>query len=197
MNREELERLLEDLDEALVASFPGPDTIRVLVVGGACLLLAGVSARPTHDVDVIITDLLGGGEASMVFELDQTIRKLRNQILAVGKRHGLRGNARLFLNDDCAPFLRELGAIPPTRLYWALRKLHLYLPADLSYILACKLIAGREQKDYEDIAVLRQVLKVETRAQAQRTVDRYFPDPVLQQTYGLHQTLDVLFGPRR
>ena len=59
MNKEELEALLDELDEALVVAFPGPETISVLVVGGACLVLSDVTTRPTKDVDVIITDLLG------------------------------------------------------------------------------------------------------------------------------------------
>ncbi len=34
MNREELEVLLTELDDALVQAFPGPEPIRVLVVAG-------------------------------------------------------------------------------------------------------------------------------------------------------------------
>lgn len=197
MNKEELEGLLEELDGALVEAFPGPEPIRVLVVGGACLLLAGVTTRPTKDVDVILTDLFGEGEASLIYNLDRTTRKVRKTIETIGKRHGLRGNERFFLNDDCAPFLRELGEIPPSRLLLAYRKLHLYVPADMSYILACKLISGREDKDYEDITVLRQMLKINTREQAQWVVDRFFPDPILQRTYGLPTTLNEIFGKQR
>jgi hypothetical protein len=196
MNKEELEELLGELDEALANAFPGPEPIRVLVVGGACLLLAGVSTRPTMDVDVIVTDLMGEGEASLIYNLDKTTRKVRKTIEAVGKRHGWRGSQRVFLNDDCAPFLRELGEIPPTRLLLTYRKLELYVPADMSYILACKLISGREKKDYQDIAVLRQMLNVNTRERAQWVVNRYFPDPVLQHTYDLPKTLDEIFGKR-
>ena len=42
MNKPELETLLEELDEALVKAFPGPEPMSVLVVGGACLLLSVV-----------------------------------------------------------------------------------------------------------------------------------------------------------
>lgn len=183
-----------ELDEALVEAFPGPEPIRVLVVGGACLLLCGVTTRPTKDVDVIVTDLLGEGEASLVMNLDKTTRKLRKTIESVGKRHGLRGAERCFLNDDCAPFLRELGEIPSARLLLAYKKLHLYVPEDLAYILACKLMAGRPAKDDDDIAVLLHLLDVHTRERARRLVNRYFPDLVLQYTYGLSKTLDRIFG---
>jgi len=59
MNKPELEALLEELDEALVKAFPGPEPMSVLVVGGACLLFQEVTNRPTEDVDVIIFDMMG------------------------------------------------------------------------------------------------------------------------------------------
>lgn len=196
LNKEQLEEMLVELDEALVAAFPGPEPIKVVVVGGACLVFAGVVDRRTKDIDVIITDFLGTGEVTLVYELDKPLKKLRRAIQTIGTKYGLRGDERMFLNDDCAPFLRELGDVPPVRLLRAYRKLHVYLPADLHYILACKLLAARE-KDMEDIAALCQLLDVRSRALAQRTVDRYFPDPVMQmRIYNLPQTLDTLFGPR-
>lgn len=197
MNREELALLLTELDEALVEAFPGPEPVRVFVVGGACLLLAGVTERPTKDIDVIITDLLGTGEASLVYKLTKITRKVRTIINRIGKKHGLKGNDAMFLNDDCAPFLLELGEIPPSRLFQSYQKLHLYIPQDLTYILACKLIAGRPAKDFADIAALRQLLDISTRTQAEQIVNRFFPDPILQRTYDLPKTLDELFGKKR
>lgn len=194
MQRAELEALLLELDEALLQAFPGPEPIRVLVVGGACLLFANVTNRPTNDIDVIVTDLLGTGEASLIYNLTKTTRKVRKIIETIGKQHGLRGDEKMFLNDDCAPFLRELGDIPPMRSLFAYRKLHIYIPADLSYILACKLLAGRPAKDYADITLLRELLHVTTREQAEEVVNRFFPDPVLQSVYDLPHTLDDLFG---
>jgi hypothetical protein len=198
MNREDLEGLLTELDAALVDAFPGPEPIRVLVVGGACLLFAGVTTRPTHDIDVIVTDFFGQGETSLIYDLDRPRKRVRRIIETIGKSHGLKGDAKMFLNDDCAPFLRELGEIPPAKLLLTYRKLYLSIPADLSYILACKLMAGRANKDLEDIAVLRQLLNVSTREQAQWIVDRYFPDLVLQTSiYELPKTLDTVFGKKQ
>jgi hypothetical protein len=196
MKREELEALLKALDDALLEAFPGPEPISVLVVGGACLLFAGATTRPTKDIDVIVTDLFGMGEASLVYNLTKTTRKIRQIIGQIGKSYGLRGNDKMFLNDDCAPFLLELGDLPPMHLLQAYRKLHLYIPDDLSYILACKFIAGRAAKDYADIVILRTLLNVSTREQAQLVVDRYFPDPVLQSVYQLSETFDHLFGKK-
>ncbi len=195
MNKPELETLLQELDEALVAAFPGPEPISVLVVGGACLLFTEVTTRQTKDIDVIIFDLLGTGEASLVYNLTPITAKIRKLIGAIGKRHGLRGDERMFLNDDCASFLLELGQgnIPETQLFRAYQKLHLYIPVDLRYILACKLMAGRQDKDFDDIATLRQKLDIQTKEQALALVNRFFPDLYLQHLYDLPQTLKIIF----
>jgi hypothetical protein len=195
MNREEMEALLLELDEAFARAFASLEPISVLVVGGACLLLCDITTRPTHDIDVIITDLEGTGGATLVWQLTKTTKKIRQIITSIGKRHGLPPKDRLFLNDDCSPFLLESGPVPPARLLRAYKKLHLYVPADLGYILACKFMAGRE-KDDDDISVLRHLLSVNTCTHAQTIVDRFFPDPVDQQANGLPKTLTRLFGNR-
>jgi hypothetical protein len=74
------------------------------------------------------------------------------------------------------------------------KKLHLYIPSDLGYILACKLIAGRPEKDLADIEALCRTLGIQNRAQAQQVVNRYFPSPIHQATYLLPRTLDGIFG---
>lgn len=195
MNKEELEGLLEELDEALSSAFPGPEVISVLVVGGACLMLSDVTTRPTKDVDVIITDLLGTGEASLVYNLTPLTSQVRKIIETIGKRHGLAGDDRMFLNDDCASFLLELGQgnLPDMRLLRTYRKIHLYVPLDLAYILACKLMAGRPAKDYPDIAVLCKILDIQTRRQAQELVGRFFLNPFHYHLYDLGATLRDLF----
>lgn len=196
MNKEKLEALLEELDEALVKAFPGPGTISVLVVGGACLMLSDVTTRPTEDIDVIITDVLGTGEASLVYDLTETTRKIKKIIEGIGRRHRLPPRERMFFNDDCAPFLLELGQgkIPEVTLLRAYRKLLLYIPADLRYILACKLMAGRQDKDFDDISVLRQKLGIQTRTQAQGLVNQFFPNVYHQYLYQLPRTLQLLFA---
>ncbi len=195
MNKEELEALLDELDEALVVAFPGPETISVLVVGGACLVLSDVTTRPTKDVDVIITDLLGTGEASLVYDLTPLAAKVKKIIEGIGKRHKLPPKDRMFFNDDCASFLLELGhgnlpQMQPLRTY---RKLQLYVPADLRYILACKLMAGRPDKDLDDIAILREKLDIQTCEQAMMLVNRIFPSLYLQFIYQLPKTLKAIF----
>ncbi len=194
MNKPELEALLEELDAALVKAFPGPETMSVLVVGGACLLFQDVTTRPTEDVDVIIFDMMGSEESTLIFK-SPLADKIRRIIKGIGKRHGLKGQQQLFLNDDCSPFLLELSEneLPPMRVFKAYHKLHLYVPSDLRYILACKLIAGRATKDFADIQVLCHKLDIRNRRQAHDVVNQYFPSPVHQAFHLLSQTLETLF----
>lgn len=195
MNKPELEALLEELDEALVKAFPGPEPLSSLMVGGACLLFQDVTTRPTEDVDVIIFEMLGSEENTLIFQ-SPIANKIRRIIKSIGKRHGFKGDRQMFFNDDCSPFLLELSEneLPPMRLLKAYQKLHLYIPDDLKYILACKLMAGRPTKDFTDIQILCQKLDIQTRAQAQHVVNQYFPSPVHQTVYQLPQTLQTIFG---
>jgi hypothetical protein len=194
MTKSELEAFLREFDEALVQAFPGPEPMSLLLVGGACLLLRGITAQPVDSVDVIILEMLGSQERTLVF-YSPIADKIRRIIREIGKRHGLKGERQQFINDDAAPFLLELSEqeLPPMRLLTAYRKLHLYAPRDLGYLLACKLMLGRPEKDGGDIAVLCQALAIQNRAQAQQLVDRYFPSPAHQATYRLPCTLESLF----
>ncbi|OLE51614.1 MAG: hypothetical protein AUG51_22175 [Acidobacteria bacterium 13_1_20CM_3_53_8] len=195
MNKQELEVMLSELDAALVKAFPGPDPIEMLVVGGACLLFAGVSTRPTEDIDVIITDFLGVGSVSLVYNPDKDEMKLRKIIAKIGRSRGFKGDKAMFLNDDCAPFLVEMGNIPPVRLWRSYQKMRIYLPADLSYILACKLVAARPRKDHGDIAVLRDFLGVTSRSQGEAIIDQFFPNRhLLEETYDISSNLDEIFS---
>jgi hypothetical protein len=191
----ELEAFLKEFDEALMQAFPGPVRMSVLLVGGACLLLQGITTRPIDSVEVIILEMLGSEERTLVFH-SPTADKVRRIIRTIGKRYGLKGECQLFLNDDAAPFLLELSEqeLPPKRLLKAYRKLQLYAPRDLGYLLACKLMLGRPEKDAADMAVLCQTLAIQNRAQAQQLVDRYFPSPAHQAAYRLPCTLESLFG---
>lgn len=195
ITKTEVEALLKEFDEALVQTFPGSEPMSVLLVGGACLLLPGITTRPVDSVEVIILEMLGREERTLVFH-SPTADKIRRIIREIGKRHGLKGERQQFFHDDSAPFLRELSeqGLPPMRLLKAYRKLQLYAPRDLGYLLACQLMLGRPEQDGADIAVLCQTLAIQSRAQAQQLVDRYFPSPAHQAVYRLPCTLESLFG---
>lgn len=99
MKKLELEALLEELDEALVKAFPGPEPMSVLMVGGACLIFQGVTDRSTEDVDVIIFEMMGSEESTLIFNAP-IADKIRRIIKSIGRRHGLRGKQQMFFNDD-------------------------------------------------------------------------------------------------
>src|SRR5215469_7016571 len=90
MTKLELEVLLKEFDAALVEAFPGPEPMSALLVGGACLLLQGITTQLTGSVEVIILELLGSQERTLVFH-SPTADKVRRIIRKVGKRHGLKG----------------------------------------------------------------------------------------------------------
>ena len=196
MNKSELEVLLNDFDNELVKAFPHSAPMRVLVVGGACLLFQGVISRQTTDIDVIIFDMLGSAEESSLIFNAPLADKIRRIIKRIGKRHGLQRDHLMFFNDDCSPFLLELSEneLPPMRLFQAYQRLHLYVPDDLRYILACKFMAARPEKDFGDIAILCERLHVVTQEQAQEIVNSYFPSPEHQAWHQLPQTLQRLFA---
>jgi hypothetical protein len=195
MTKPELEVLLDEFDKALVKAFPGPEPMSVLLVGGACSLLQGITTQPTDSVEVIIVEMPGCQERTLVFH-SPIADKIRRIIREIGKRYGLKGERQQFFNDDAAPFLLELSEheLPPKRLLKAYRKLHLYVPRDLGYLLACKLMVGRPGKDGAVMAVLCQTFAIQSPAQAQQLLDQYFPSPAHQATYRLPRTLESLFG---
>jgi len=195
MDKVKIEALLEELDEALVKAFPGPEPMSVLVVGGACLLFQEVITRSTEDVDVIIFEMMGSEENTLIFH-SPIADKIRRIIKRIGKQHGFKGERQMFFNDDCSPFLLELSGnvLPPMKLLKVYQKLHLYIPDDLRYILACKLMAGRPEKDMTDIGSLLRVLGIQNRVQAQQVVNHYFPSPIHHIAYQLSRTLDEVFG---
>ncbi len=195
MTKSELEALLKEFDEALVGAFPGPEPMSALLVGGACLLLQGITTQLTDSVEVIILEMLGSQERTLVFH-SPTADKVRRIIREVGKRYRLKGERQQFFHDDSAPFLLELSEqeLPPKRLLKAYRKLQLYVPRDLGYLLACKLMLGGPEKDAADMAVLCRTLAIQSRAQAQQLVDRYFPSTAHQAAYQLPCMLESLFG---
>jgi hypothetical protein len=195
MNREELEAGLVELDDTLLKAFPGPEPIECMLVGGACLILEGITDRATEDIDVVIFNLMNSEESTLIFATP-LVNKIRRIIKQIGrKRFGLRGEHALWWNDDCAPFLLELGCneLPPVRLFRRYSKLHLYVPADLRYILALKLMAGRPAKDHDDIYRLCQLFGIRTGAQAREVVNQYFPSLRDQHDHGLPGTLKDLF----
>lgn len=180
MQAKEIEAYLAELGQELQTLGVG-QPIRILLIGGAFMLTQARSRRTTEDIDFVLKD---EEEASA----GQIPRVFKAAIRAVAARHDLPGN---WINDMAGDFIHNTGPLPEGKLWRRFGQLEIFVPQK-EYVLALKLLAGRP-KDKPDIEDLCRQLKVRTREQAQRIVDRYVPDTRLQQVYGLERTLTIFF----
>lgn len=180
MRAREIETYLAELGQEL-QGLEIEQPIRILVIGGAFMLLQVKSRRATDDIDVVLKDM-EEPTTSLLYQA------FRTAVQAIAARHQLRRN---WLNDLMADALRGMGTLPDGTLWRSYGKLEVFFPPK-DYILALKLLAGRP-KDQRDIAALCRQVQVQTRDQAQQLVDRYVPNKQLQQLNHLDETLDTFF----
>ncbi len=181
LQAQEIETLLQQLGEELLArEVVAP--VRVLVVGGAYMLLMLGCRRSTQDIDIFPLNFVPSSHP------DSKTKAILTAIRAVADRNGLK---RDWFNDAAFGILGELQPAPELLHLW--RKygaLEIYMPP-ADFILAMKLIGFRE-RDYNDVQALLQRLQVQTREKAQQILDRYI-DRVAQREYRTDVTLDDLF----
>lgn len=182
----EIETYLQDLGEELERrNFKEP--VRVMLVGGAFMLLQLGNRDSTGDIDMVLLDL----PATTDEPLHPRSRKFRAAISAIGTKHGL---GRKWANDDATLFLREftpdpLEGVLPWKSYGLL---HVHFPS-LEYILVTKMVVFRP-KDYGDVEALLQALQIRTRDQAKELLQRFVPSkPSFWEYYELEKTLSTLF----
>lgn len=181
-----LQRLGEKLDQPKVkAKFNGP--VRVLLLGGAYLMLLLGLRRATGDLDCILLDL-----DSMIWKKQPDDTKaLVLAIKEVAKKEGIKSPT--WMNDDCSPFILEMtdNHLPPMELWQTFGFLEIYIPP-IEFIFVLKLLAGRAQ-DEDDILALQQRLKVWKRSQALSLISSYIPNQEYYEYYDLSHTLDRFF----
>ena len=136
----------------------------------------------TNDVDVI----LKGVDDPTTSPLYRVFKAAVRQVAT----NNALSNA--WLNDVIGDFLRETSNVPEGTLWRKYAMLEVYVPAS-EYILALKLLAGR-QKDRSDILALSQQLQIRTREQAQQLLERYIPNKQVQQINEVEDTLDDIFS---
>ncbi len=180
LQAQEIEGLLQDLGDELLVK--GCTSVRVLIVGGAYMLLTIGNRSTTQDIDVFPLNFIDSSHP------DKKTRTILSAINAVAKRHGLK---RDWLNDAAFGILG--GTQPPFeqltrwRVYGALE---IYLPP-AEFIFAVK-VFGYRDRDFNDVQALIRALNVRTREQAQAIIDRYI-ERKAQQEYRTQMTLDDLF----
>ncbi len=179
LQREDIERLLQDLGNELGKKFHTP--VQIMLIGGAYMILTVQNRKTTRDVDVYPLNIPDSTRP------DKHTKDFLTAVRATARRYGIPRN---WLNDVSFSLLGGLS--PQTMELWATYgMLEIYQPP-ADFILALKLFADRD-KDAPDIEALMQNLGITTREQAQTILDRYI-ERRFQQEYRVYLTLDKWFA---
>lgn len=155
--------------------------VRILLIGGAYMLLLANAPRSTKDRDIFWLDEDG---------LQRAYALLRQSVQVITQKHDLDAD---WLNYLAQMLLYDEVIVPDGKLWKRFGPLHVYAPP-AEYILALKIAAGR-QKDLEDCAILLPKTKIRTRQQAQQVLDRYIlPSGQQENAESIVNVLDQLFG---
>lgn len=180
MEIQEIETYLRALDEELEKRRIRKP-VRLVVVGGVYMVSLLKNRPSTKDIDVVPLDFPDTTQPNKETKI------FRSAVNAVAKMYRIR---RDWMNDVVAAFSPDLDPLSVT-LWREYTNLHVYVPP-AEYILALKLLAGRE-RDEEDILALCELLNIQEREQAQAIVDCY-AELHWQEECCLQSTLDNLFG---
>jgi hypothetical protein len=176
---QEIEQFLREFGDELAKKFHEP--VRVMLIGGAYMILTQHNRRTTKDVDIFPLNIPVSTQAS------EETKNFQAAVRAVARRHGI---PKDWLNDVAFSMLGGLGPEPQLTLWQTFGMLEIYLPPE-DFILALKLFAYRD-KDLSDIRALLEALQVTTREHAQAIADKYIYQR-WQQEYKLYEALDDLF----
>lgn len=179
MQEADIINLLKLVGEELEA-FGLQKPIRILLIGGAYMLTQVHNRLVTRDVDVIV----------QVNRESREYSQLKQAVTFVAQDTGV---DRDWLSDNIADFILSAGKIPRSQLWLSHGMLQVYVP-DESYILALKLLSGRD-KDENDIHTLLQRLNIRTRKQAEKILNKYLNKNTREEfAKDIQETLDDLFG---
>jgi len=176
---DEIETYLQALNQEVQKRSTIKKPVRLAIVGGVYMMNFVHNRSSTKDIDIVPLDFPD------TMHPDEETKAFQTAIRAVARAYHIKQN---WMNDVVAAFIPKLGE--PITLWKEYSHLQVYAPP-LDYILALKLLAGRE-KDAEDIEALCSMLAIETCEQAQVVVDRY-ADKRWQQECNLQATLEDLF----
>jgi hypothetical protein len=184
MQSQEIEHYLAELGAAL-ASQGITKPVRMLLIGGAYMMLLANAPRTTDDIDIC---WLEEGE-----DFHKARLALRDAVQAIARRYALPPN---WFNYLTQMLIYDKIIMPRGKLWKRFGPLHVYAPPK-EYIFALKILAGREQ-DLADCRILLPQTRIRTRQQAQRVLDRYIlPEAQQEEAETIASSLDVLFGSER
>jgi hypothetical protein len=180
MDAKDIERYLAELGAELKnRGLKKP--VRILLIGGAYMLLLANAPRSTKDIDIFWLDEDG---------LQRAYAPLRESVQVIKQKHGLDAD---WLNYLAQMLMYDEVIVPDGKLWKRFGPLHVYAP-EVEYILALKITAGR-QKDLDDCAILLSKTKIRTRKQAQQVLDRYIlPSGQQKNAESIEDALNRLFG---
>jgi len=183
MEARDIKRYLADLGAAL-KNRGVKQPLRMMLIGGAYMLLLENAPRSTEDVDIFWLE-------EDAFERMREI--LSACMLEVARKHTLPPNWFNFLTQV---ILMHDIYIPDGTLWEQFGPLHIYIPPR-EYILALKMTAGRP-KDLDDCAILLPKTAIQTIEQAQELLNKYIL-PEAQEEHGeqIEKSLDILFSEER
>ena len=181
MKAQEIEQYLTELGAELKSqNITKP--VRILMIGGAYMMLLANAPRTTDDIDIF---WLEEGE-----EFQKARLALRDGIQTVANKYTLPSN---WFNYLTQMLIYDKIVMPRGILWKQYGPLHVYAPPK-EYILALKIMAGRD-KDIADCKILLQQTNITTRQQAQKVLNRYIlPDGQKDEAETINYSLHVLFG---
>lgn len=155
--------------------------LRMMIIGGAYMLLLENAPRSTEDIDIFWLEE----------DAFQNMRDLLSTcMLDVARAHKLPHNWFNFLTQVI--MMNDIF-IPDGTLWKRFGPLHIYIPPR-EYILALKIIAGRD-KDLDDCAILLPKTTIQTREQAQELLDRYIlPGTQEEHAEKIVKSFNILFS---
>src|SRR5881275_1356933 len=181
MQAQEIERYLAELGAAL-ESQGITKPVRMLLIGGAYMMLLANAPRTTDDVDIFWME---EGE-----DFQRARLALRDGVQAIAGKYALPPN---WFNYLTQMLIYDKIIMTRGKLWKRHGPLHVYAPPK-EFMFALKILAGRDQ-DLADCRILLPQTRIRTRQQAHRVLDRYIL-PVAQQeeAENIASSLDVLFG---
>jgi hypothetical protein len=181
MRAHEIERYLAELGAAL-ESQGITKPVRLLLIGGAYMMLLANAPRTTDDIDMC---WLEEGEDFHTARL-----AVRDAVQAIARRYTLPPH---WFNYLTQMLIYDKIIMPRGKLWKRYGPLQVYAPPK-EYILALKILAGRDQ-DLADCRLLLPQTRIRTRKQAQRVLDRYLlPEAQQDEAETIASSLNVLFG---
>ena len=180
MEARDIERYLAELGAEL--QYRGlKQPVRILLIGGAYMLLLAHAPRSTKDIDIFWLDEDG---------LQRAYAPLRESVQVIKQKYDLDGD---WLNYLAQILMGDEVIVPNGKLWKQFGPLHVYAPSD-EYILALKINAGR-RKDLDDCVILLPKTNIRTREQAQQLLDRYIlPNGQQKNAESIENALNRLFG---